>query len=127
MNAVSASLGRDDGITVMMGTGSVTFAQANGRMHRIGGYGYLLGDAGSGFLLGRGAILAALMCEDGSGEETALYVSVKKKCGTEKVLDSLGEFYRGGKRAIAQYAPLVLNAHAERGDAVGKKDTFLRP
>ena len=32
MNAVAASLGESDGITVIMGTGSVTFAQANGGM-----------------------------------------------------------------------------------------------
>ena len=123
MNAISASLGNDDGIAVIMGTGSVTFAQVNGKTHRIGGYGYLLGDAGSGFSLGRIAILSALMCEDGSGAETALYEAVKKRCGTQKVLDNLGEFYRGGKRTIAQYAPLVLNAYAD-GDKVAKNILF---
>lgn len=123
MNAVSASLGTENGISVIMGTGSVTFVQVNGKTHRVGGYGYLLGDAGSGFSLGRGAILAALMYEDGSGEETALYGAVKKMCGTEKVLDSLGDFYRGGKKTIAQYAPLVLNAYIA-GDKVAKEILF---
>ena len=123
MNAISASLGNDDGIAVIMGTGSVTFAQVNGKTHRIGGYGYLLGDAGSGFSLGRGAILAALCFEDGSGEETSIYEAVKQRCGTQKVLDNLGEFYRGGKRTIAQYAPLVLNAYVE-GDRVAKNILF---
>ena len=119
MNAVSASLGDADGISVIMGTGSVTFAQINGKTHRIGGYGHLLGDAGSGFALGREAILSALNFEDGSGEETALYEAVRKKCGTKSVLESLGKFYNGGKREIAQYAPLVLNAY-ENGDEVAK-------
>ncbi len=123
MNAISASLGDADGISVIMGTGSVTFAQANGKTHRVGGYGYLLGDAGSGFSLGREAILAALCFEDGSGEETALYEAVRKKCGTESVLDSLGKFYSGGKREIAQYAPLVLNAYVD-GDKVAKRILF---
>jgi N-acetylglucosamine kinase-like BadF-type ATPase len=120
MNAISASLGDADGVAVIMGTGSVTFAQANGKTHRVGGYGYLLGDAGSGFSLGREAILAALCFEDGSGEETALYEAVRKKCGTARVLDSLGKFYSGGKREIAQYAPLVLRAY-ENGDRVAKR------
>lgn len=123
MNAVAASLGDADGISVIMGTGSVTFAQSKGKTYRVGGYGYLLGDAGSGFSLGRGAILAALCFEDGSGEETELYDAVIKKCGTETVLDSLGKFYSGGKREIAQYAPLVLNAYAN-GDSVAKKILF---
>lgn len=123
MNAVSASLGGENGITVIMGTGSVTFAQVNGKTHRIGGYGYLLGDAGSGFSLGRRAILSALCFEDGSGEMTSLYDMVKEKCGTKRVLDSLGEFYRGGKRTIAQYAPLVLNAYVD-GDMAARKILF---
>lgn len=123
MNAIATSLGDADGISVIMGTGSVTFAQVNGKAHRVGGYGYLLGDAGSAFSLGREAILAALCFEDGSGEETALYEAVRKKCHTETVLESLGKFYSGGKREIAQYAPLVLNAYAD-GDKVAKRILF---
>ncbi len=124
MNAISASLGKSDGIAVIMGTGSVAFAQVGGKVHRVGGYGYLIGDEGSGFALGREAILAALRFEDGSGESTSLYASVKEKCGTKHVLENLGEFYRGGKRTIAQYAPLVLNAYLE-GDKVAT-DILLR-
>ena len=123
MNAVAVSLGDADGIVVIMGTGTVTFAQANRKVHRVGGYGYLLGDEGSGFSLGRKAILAALCFEDGSGEETLLYQAVRKKCGTESVLESLGKFYNGGKREIAQYAPLVINAYAE-GDRVAERILF---
>ena len=123
MNAVAASLGDADGISVIMGTGSVTFAQVNGKLHRVGGYGYLLGDAGSGFSIGREAIHAALCFEDGSGEETTLYEAVRKKCGTERVLESLGKFYSGGKREIAEYAPLVLNAYMD-GDKVAKRIIF---
>ena len=123
MNAVAAGLGETDGIAVIMGTGSVTFAQVNKKAYRVGGYGYLLGDAGSGFSLGKGAILSALFFEDGSGEETALYEAVRKKCGTERVLDSLGKFYSGGKRTIAEYAPLVLTA-SENGDKVAKRILF---
>jgi len=123
MNAVSACLGDVDGISVIMGTGSVVFAQANKKIHRFGGYGYLIGDAGSGFALGQAAILAALCFEDGSGEGTVLYEAVRKKCGTERVLEALGKFYSGGKREIAQYAPLVLNAYIE-GDKVAKSILF---
>ena len=120
MNAISASLGDADGISVIMGTGSVTFAQVSGKAYRVGGYGYLLGDAGSGFSLGREAILAALCFEDGSGEETLLYDAVRKKCGTESVLGSLGNFYSGGKREIAQYAPLLLHAYADGDKVAGR-------
>jgi N-acetylglucosamine kinase-like BadF-type ATPase len=123
MNAVAASLGKSDGISVIMGTGSVTYAQVNGKMHRVGGYGYLIGDPGSGFSIGSKAILAALSFEDGSGEQTALYEAVRKKCGTESILESLCKFYSCGKHEIAQYAPLVLNAYVE-GDKVAKRILF---
>jgi N-acetylglucosamine kinase-like BadF-type ATPase len=116
-NAISAGLGRMDGVAVIMGTGSVAFAQREGVLHRIGGYGYLLGDAGSGFALGRDAILAALQAEDGSGKETLLHAAVLHRCGKERVLPALGDFYSGGKTYIAQYAPLLFEA-AEQGDAV---------
>ncbi|MBQ2757994.1 MAG: XRE family transcriptional regulator [Clostridia bacterium] len=116
-NAISAGLGTEDGVALIMGTGSVAFAQKSGTLHRIGGYGYLLGDAGSGYALGRDAILAALQQEDGSGEPTALHGLVLGKCGGEHVLPALGEFYRGGKTYIAQYAPLLFEA-ARGGDSV---------
>ena len=116
-NAVAAGLGRSDGVAVILGTGSVAFAQVGGVLHRVGGYGYLLGDAGSGFAIGRDAILAALQSEDGSGEGTVLRESVRSMAGGETVLSQLGAFYKGGKSLIAQYAPLVFDA-ARRGDRV---------
>lgn len=100
-----------------MGTGSLALGQLSGKVLRVGGYGYLFGDAGSGFALGQGAILAALKAEDGSGEPTLLHDMVAAYCGKASVLDALSDFYRGGKAEIARYAPLVFDAHAQ-GDAV---------
>ena len=116
-NAVSAALGREDGVIVIMGTGSIAFAQSNGVQHRLGGFGYLLGDGGSGFAMGREVILAALRQEDGSGPKTHLHTLVKQKCGSNTVLEKVGDFYRGGKTLIASFAPLLFEAVAT-GDAV---------
>ncbi|MBE6701961.1 MAG: XRE family transcriptional regulator [Ruminococcaceae bacterium] len=116
-NAISAGLGTENGVAVIMGTGSIAFAQQEGRQHRFGGYGYLLGDAGSGFALGRDVIAAALHYEDGSGADTLLYDLVKKQCNGKTVLEKLGSFYEGGKALIAGYAPLLFTALAKK-DAV---------
>lgn len=116
-SCLAACLGDADGIAVIMGTGSVAYAQCGGEIFRAGGYGYLLGDAGSGFALGQGAILAALQAEDGSGPVTLLHDMVADACGKARVIDALPDFYRGGKTEIAKYAPLVFEAHA-KGDAV---------
>lgn len=119
-NAIAAGLGNRDGIAVIMGTGSVAFAQCEKRQHRVGGYGYLFGDLGSGFAFGRDAILAALQVEDGSGEPTAIYEQVKALCKKECVLESLGAYYEGGKRIIAQYASCIFEAY-EKGDSLARK------
>ncbi|MBE6676656.1 MAG: hypothetical protein E7594_07440 [Ruminococcaceae bacterium] len=116
-SCLAACLGDADGISVIMGTGSVAYAQCDGQLLRAGGYGYLLCDAGSGFALGQGAILAALQAEDGSGAPTLLRDMVADACGKSHVLDALSDFYRGGKAEIARYAPLIFDAH-EKGDAV---------
>ena len=116
-NAIAAGLGNRDGIAVIMGTGSVAFAQYDGKQYRVGGYGYLFGDLGSGFAFGRDAILAALQVEDGSGKPTAIYEHVKLLCKKDCVLENLGTYYEGGKRVIAQYASCVFEAY-KKGDSL---------
>lgn len=49
------------GIALIAGTGSIAFGRAvDGRTKRCGGWGYLLGDAGSGYSVGRAALAHAL-------------------------------------------------------------------
>ncbi len=115
--SLAICLGDSDGIALIMGTGSVAMGRCGNTLFRAGGYGYLLGDAGSGFALGQGAILSALQAEDGSGAPTLLHDLVAAQCGKDRVLDALSDFYRGGKAEIARYAPLIFRAHAQ-GDAV---------
>ena len=119
-NAIAASLGKRDGVTVVMGTGSIVYAKNKDALYRIGGYGYLFGDEGSGFSLGKDAILAALRQEDGSGAPTLLHDYVKDQCAGDTVLSKIDVFYRDGKKEIAKYAPLVFKAF-QNGDAVACK------
>lgn len=116
-NAVAAALGRRDGTVVIAGTGCAAFAQKAGQLFRCGGYGYLLEEGGSGFSIGRDAIRAALLAEAGHGPDTALRESVRAACGHAAVLDALEQFYAGGKREFAAYAPFVFDAY-DAGDAV---------
>jgi N-acetylglucosamine kinase-like BadF-type ATPase len=118
-NAVAAALGRKDGVAVIMGTGSIAYAKKGSDLYRIGGYGYLFGDKGSGFAIGRDVILAALSEEDGSGRQTALYQPVLALCGGETVLSKIDFFYKEGKKEIARYAPLAFEAF-KKGDAVAR-------
>ncbi len=116
-NAVSAGLGVEDGVAVIMGTGSIAYAKNGTGLYRIGGYGYLFGDSGSGFAIGRDTILAALQYEDGMGEYTVLHPMVKSLCGGDTVLSKIDMFYEKGKKEIAKYARLAFDGY-ELNDAV---------
>ena len=87
--------------------------------HRIGGYGYLFGDHGSGYHIGNCGIQAALAAADGSGPDTMLRRLVDEKAGAT-FPENLAAFYKGGKSYIASFAPLVTEAF-ERGDAVAAR------
>ena len=116
-NALAAGLGNGDGIAVILGTGSIAFARHGGTVTRYGGFGYLFGDVGSGFAIGRDGILAALREEEGSGPATAITGAATAQLGGGSVLSQLAGFYRDGKRAVAAIAPLVFDAY-RAGDAV---------
>jgi glucosamine kinase len=61
------------GLIVIAGTGSGALGRTvDGRTARVGGHGFLLGDEGSGYWIGREAVRAALRAADGTGPPTAL-------------------------------------------------------
>lgn len=109
-NAVAMALGDGDGITLIAGTGSIAFARCGDTLSRFGGFGYLLEEGGSGFAIGRDAILYALRTEESGGERTPLYRAVLEACGMPSVLSAIGKLYAGGKREFSTYAPLVFDA-----------------
>lgn len=67
-----AALGLQPGVVVAAGTGVVTLGVGVSGTQRVDGWGYLLGDAGSGYWLGRSALTHALRGYDGRGPATAL-------------------------------------------------------
>ena len=61
------------GVIAIAGTGSIAFAaNAQGASARAGGWGYLLGDPGSAYEIGRQALAAVASAHDGSGPATLL-------------------------------------------------------
>lgn len=66
-----------DGLVLIAGTGAVAARVRGGRRIAVAdGHGWLLGDDGSGFWLGRQAVRAALAALDGRGPGTALLDAV---------------------------------------------------
>jgi N-acetylglucosamine kinase-like BadF-type ATPase len=77
--ALRAGLPEGDGLVLIAGTGSIAYAEIAAQTFRAGGYGYLLGDKGSGYAIGAAALrhLFAAM-EIGSGQNAMLAELAKK-------------------------------------------------
>lgn len=106
-----------DGAVVIAGTGLSAFVCNKGKTFRIGGYGYMFGEGGDGYSIGRDAIRAALKYEDGYGEKTLLYDLIKERCGKQTIFQAIPDVYKKGKREVASYAPLVFEAY-DKNDRV---------
>ncbi|MCC3761483.1 hypothetical protein K3N28_00110 [Glycomyces sp. TRM65418] len=77
VTAFLGALGTGSGVVVAAGTGVVTLAVGRTNVARIDGWGHLIGDAGSGFWIGRAALDAVMRAHDGRGEPTALTSAVR--------------------------------------------------
>lgn len=121
---VAFAAGRPDenGILVLAGTGAAVAEIRDGRMVRcLDGAGWLLGDVGSGFWLGREAVRAALAHLDGTGERTELAASVATALGVEtEKWPVVRAVYAREPVELATLAPLVGMAAAE-GDQVATR------
>ncbi len=71
------SLGDARGVVIAAGTGAVTLGVGADRVARVDGWGNVMGDAGSGFWIGREALDAVMRAYDGRGPQTALTDVVK--------------------------------------------------
>jgi N-acetylglucosamine kinase-like BadF-type ATPase len=111
------------GVALIAGTGSIAWGKTrDGRIARAGGWGYLIGDEGSGFDLARGALRAVTQAEDGRGEPTRLRGAILTHWGIESVSELIPRVYRSGLAPadLAGLAPLVVRTAAE-GDAVAQR------
>jgi N-acetylglucosamine kinase-like BadF-type ATPase len=103
------------GLAIVAGTGSIAFTlDREGHEGRAGGWGYLLGDEGSAFLIGKLALRAACRAADRIGPPTELLPALLAKLGSTDPRDFIPAVYRGAwdKAAIAALAPLVLELAA---------------
>jgi glucosamine kinase len=108
------------GISIVAGTGVACMALPPvGEPKLIGGHGYLLGDEGGGFWIGRRGLGAVLRAREGRGPTTALSEHAERRFGP---LDDLHVRLHDAERpvhAIAGFAPDVFEAAVD-GDAVAE-------
>lgn len=110
------------GVALICGTGSISYGRDPiGRTARAGGWGYLLGDEGSGFAVGLAALHAVARAADGRGPATTLTGLVLEHWSLAAPAALFHRVYQedAGPSVIAALAPLVEQA-ATGGDSVAE-------
>ena len=94
-----------DGLALVAGTGAVAMRITARHCEKtVGGDGWLLGDDGGGFWIGREAVRAALRMADHRGPDTALAALVGRELGVpEAVLAFEGGVLGSGRREALPY------------------------
>ncbi len=108
--------GGAEGGLVVLGTGSIGVARAQGRVREVGGLGFPISDGGSGAMIGLDAVRAVLLAWDGLGAGTALTGPVLARIGPT-AQDAVGWSAGAQPKDYAALAPLVFAADAT-GDPV---------
>jgi N-acetylglucosamine kinase-like BadF-type ATPase len=114
-----AAGGASTGVAVIAGTGSAAWGKnARGEEARAGGWGYLLGDEGSGYWLGREAVRHSLRRMNQGLEPDELTKALLQSCNIEDPNKLIALFHSAetGRRYWAQKARLVVEA-ADAGHA----------
>jgi N-acetylglucosamine kinase-like BadF-type ATPase len=111
----AGSLAGADGINVIAGTGSMTYGRHAGAGARVGGWGELFGDEGSGYWIGIQALRAFSKMSDGRAGRGPLYEVLRRDLGLDADIDLVGlvlQQWQGGRQQIAALAPAVGRAAA---------------
>ncbi len=108
---MGAFAGGDGGI-VIAGTGSIGLAVLNQTRHMVGGWGFAVGDHGSGAWVGHHAVRRAALAIDGLLQPTKLIEDVFARTGrTRHELSKWSE--RATPKDYGQFAPFVFQRAAE--------------
>ena len=94
MIALQAGVGDAAGIVIVSGTGSIAYGRnEHGEASRAGGWGYVLGDEGSGYWIGRLALRAVVRHADGRGRVTSLTPRLLAHFGVERAAELIHKVY----------------------------------
>jgi N-acetylglucosamine kinase-like BadF-type ATPase len=118
--ALEAGAPGEQGVVIISGTGSICYGRNRaGEAARSGGWGYVLGDEGSGYWIGRAAVRAVLREADQRGRPTALTPLLLEHFNVDKPQGVIHQVYHSNLKpaAIGALAMSVYKAFMQ-GDEV---------
>jgi N-acetylglucosamine kinase-like BadF-type ATPase len=115
MIAIQGAFAGHPGCILISGTGSIIFGiDRHGKIHRVGGFGRLIGDEGSGYSIGRKAVQEVSKVLDGRGKETLITKLIIDKMKISSANSLINKIYNNDYD-IASLAPVLISA-AEKND-----------
>ncbi len=113
--ALQGALGDNDGVMAILGTGSAYVARSGGKLRNVGGWGFAIGDQGSGAVLGRTLLQQTLLAHDGIREHTPLSRAVMAHFQNNP--EAMVEFAQQNARPAdyGSFAPMVFE-YDDQGD-----------
>ena len=121
--ALEAVSEKEECAVIISGTGSVAaLRKSNGEIKHAGGWGYILGDEGSGYSIGLRGIKTAIRAYEGSADETILIQECKEHFNTDNLYDLIDLYYtqKVTRKKTAAFAARVCEC-AESGDKTALK------
>jgi glucosamine kinase len=112
--ACIGAFGGGDGGIVIAGTGSIGLARVKGERIMVGGWGFEIGDHGSGAWIGHHAVRRTALSIDGLLQPTGLLEEIASRVGGDRI--SLTHWAQNATpRDFAQFSPLIFE-RAAKGD-----------
>jgi|SRR5690625_94178 Predicted N-acetylglucosamine kinase len=108
-----ALLNGEDGCLVISGTGSIVIGKFQNEEGRVGGYGNLLGDEGSGYDIAKELIKSALNSFDKGQPFSELEESLLKTGNFQTVFELVKFVYSSSKDQVADLSMVVVDKAAE--------------
>lgn len=119
----AGSLGLADGINVISGTGSMTYGRSGDVGVRVGGWGELFGDEGSGYWIGVRGLQAFAQMSDGRLAPGPLLAVLREHLELDADLDLIDVVlnrWRQSRREVAALSRVVVQA-ARLGDPAAER------
>lgn len=122
VTALVGANGEKKGAMVISGTGSIVLGiDKSGKSHRVGGWGHIIDDAGSGYAIARDGLKKIVESYDGREDNTEIWEVISKKLNISHVGELISFIYNTDikKHDIANLAPCIIDLY--KIDAVAKK------
>ena len=119
--ALVGGTGKQEGVIVISGTGAIVYGiNTEGREARASGWGYLLGDEGSGYDIAIKGLQVVARAADGRGDQTELTDRILNKLALNEPSELIRWVHAASRDTIAQLAEVVFDT-AKTGDTIADR------